>query len=61
FGIDEYFDGQSICLVEWPERGGSLLPSADLTITLHASSARARTVTLEAGSAAGEKMMQQVQ
>ncbi len=28
FGIgwDEYFDGEAVCLVEWPERAGALLP-----------------------------------
>jgi len=30
-GIDDYFDAQSICLIEWPEQGAPLLPSADVT------------------------------
>lgn len=36
-GIRDYFDGQSLCLIEWPERGQGVLPKADLdiTITLH--------------------------
>lgn len=33
-GIRDYFDGKSLCLVEWPERGEGLLPEADLDITL---------------------------
>lgn len=33
-GIREYFEGQSLCLIEWPECGQGLLPAADLEITL---------------------------
>lgn len=31
-GFNEEFDGQNICLVEWPEMAGNLLPAADLEI-----------------------------
>lgn len=30
-GIQDYFTPNSICLVEWPEQGGTLLPPADLS------------------------------
>ncbi|MFB9886514.1 tRNA (adenosine(37)-N6)-threonylcarbamoyltransferase complex ATPase subunit type 1 TsaE [Balneatrix alpica] len=33
-GIRDYFDGHALCLVEWPEKGGALLPTADLDIWL---------------------------
>lgn len=33
-GFREYFNRQSICLVEWPEKGGALLPPPDLEIRL---------------------------
>lgn len=29
-GMDEYFTDESICIIEWPEKGGSGLPPADL-------------------------------
>lgn len=31
-GIEDLYDGQTILMVEWPDRGGKLLPTADLTI-----------------------------
>jgi tRNA threonylcarbamoyladenosine biosynthesis protein TsaE len=33
-GFREYFNAQSVCIVEWPERAGDALPSADLEISL---------------------------
>ncbi len=33
-GIREYFDSDSICLVEWPERGLEYLPEPDVILEL---------------------------
>ncbi len=33
-GIRDYCDGQSICFFEWPEKGGNLLPNADISLLL---------------------------
>jgi tRNA threonylcarbamoyladenosine biosynthesis protein TsaE len=33
-GIRDYLDNESLCLVEWPERGEGILPPADLEIYL---------------------------
>lgn len=33
-GLDEHFNGQSVCLVEWPEKAGNLLPPADLNVVI---------------------------
>ncbi|MDM8547122.1 tRNA (adenosine(37)-N6)-threonylcarbamoyltransferase complex ATPase subunit type 1 TsaE [Candidatus Venteria ishoeyi] len=33
-GLRDYLDQQAICLVEWPQRAGDLLPTADLEIKL---------------------------
>lgn len=33
-GFRDYFNPQSVCLVEWPEKAGELLPPADIDILL---------------------------
>jgi tRNA threonylcarbamoyladenosine biosynthesis protein TsaE len=33
-GFRDYFNPQSVCLVEWPEKAGELLPVADVDIRL---------------------------
>jgi tRNA threonylcarbamoyladenosine biosynthesis protein TsaE len=44
-GFGEYFDGISVCLVEWPERAGDSLPPPDLRIALaHARNGRDATI-----------------
>ena len=51
-GLDEYFTGGGICLVEWPDKAAPYLPSADLRIELSVVG-EARTITLSAGSERG--------
>jgi tRNA threonylcarbamoyladenosine biosynthesis protein TsaE len=33
-GLDEYFQGEAVCFVEWPDKAGDHLAPADLRITL---------------------------
>lgn len=33
-GFREYFNDTSLCLVEWPEKGGDLLPAPDVQVRL---------------------------
>lgn len=33
-GIRDYFDEDSLCIVEWPERGAGILPLPDLQVTV---------------------------
>jgi tRNA threonylcarbamoyladenosine biosynthesis protein TsaE len=33
-GLDEYFQGGAVCLVEWPDKAGDYLAPADLRVAL---------------------------
>ncbi|MCX7150380.1 MAG: tRNA (adenosine(37)-N6)-threonylcarbamoyltransferase complex ATPase subunit type 1 TsaE [Rhodocyclales bacterium] len=55
-GLDEYFSGSGICLVEWPDKAAPYLPSADMRIELrvgHNPSGEGRTARITAASAKG--------
>ena len=36
-GFREDFDGQNICIVEWPEKGAPVLPPPDINVFLRVS------------------------
>lgn len=55
-GLDEYFSGNGICLVEWPDKAAPYLPAADMRIELRAgtgAAAAGRTACLTAISERG--------
>src|ERR671936_375112 len=52
-GLREYFRPDAVCIVEWPERVGSSLPSPDLSIQL-SYDGEARRASVAAPSAEGE-------
>jgi tRNA threonylcarbamoyladenosine biosynthesis protein TsaE len=52
-GFDEYFNPDSVCIVEWPERAGPSLPRPDVEIRL-AHAGEGRLAHLEAFTPAGE-------
>jgi tRNA threonylcarbamoyladenosine biosynthesis protein TsaE len=55
-GLADYFQGDGVCLVEWPERAGDALPGPDLELTL-AYAGTGRAVTAQAYSPAGERCL----
>jgi tRNA threonylcarbamoyladenosine biosynthesis protein TsaE len=55
-GIRDLFEDESICLVEWPERGAGILPEADLHVYLQAEGS-GRQVRVEAASPRGEQLL----
>jgi tRNA threonylcarbamoyladenosine biosynthesis protein TsaE len=55
-GLDEYFAGNGVCLVEWPEQAGPYLPAADLHIRLQVDGA-GRAAHIEAGSERGQRCL----
>lgn len=52
-GLRDYFDGKSVCIVEWPERGGAVLPTPDLDVMIRLSKDRGRVLQLRSHSDAG--------
>lgn len=55
-GMRDYFVADSLCLVEWPAKGASLLPEADLLLKL-LHNGTSRDVSITAGTKAGELML----
>ena len=55
-GLRDYFIPESLCLVEWPEKGGRMLPSPDLLLKLTHDST-SRDVTVSAMTETGEVML----
>jgi tRNA threonylcarbamoyladenosine biosynthesis protein TsaE len=53
-GLRDYFGGDSVCVVEWPERAGGLLPLPDLDVIMRPDNHRGRSVQLQAYSHSGE-------
>lgn len=52
-GFQDYFNPGAFCVVEWPERAGSLLAPPDLLVRLEFSG-EARTATVQAQAGPGE-------
>ena len=52
-GIRDYFQGDALCLIEWPERGTGILPRADLDIRIEVAG-EGRVLRLEPHGARGE-------
>jgi len=55
-GIRDYFTEESICLVEWPQRGTGVLPPADLVINIEREGL-GRRLTLRAATALGSTVV----
>lgn len=55
-GLDEYFAGNGVCLVEWPEKAGAYLPSADLRVDLGLAG-EGRCARITAGSDRGHQCL----
>jgi tRNA threonylcarbamoyladenosine biosynthesis protein TsaE len=55
-GFRDYFGGQSVCCIEWPERAQISLVDVDLRFVLTMKGS-GRLMSIEAVSRAGEKML----
>ncbi|MCG7199011.1 tRNA (adenosine(37)-N6)-threonylcarbamoyltransferase complex ATPase subunit type 1 TsaE [Marinobacter pelagius] len=59
-GIRDYFSGDNLCLIEWPERGKGVLPEPDLEIHLEREG-DGRSVIIRARSAQGAHLMNELE
>ena len=58
-GFQECFSAENICLIEWPEKAGGLLPVPDLTIQLsHAENGR--NAEIRADTEVGRSLLAQL-
>ena len=55
-GIRDYFSGEAICLVEWPEKGVKFLGTPDIHIHIHYQDNH-RKVRLEAKTPSGKEII----
>lgn len=62
-GLEDCFAKEALCFIEWPERGGTMLPMPDLKCYLSYSqeSDTARAMTLSAHTKKGEGILQHIQ
>ena len=59
-GIRDYFTDDAVCLVEWPERGDSILPPADLGINIERESS-GRRLLISANTVLGKSVLARLQ
>jgi tRNA threonylcarbamoyladenosine biosynthesis protein TsaE len=55
-GLADYFEGEGVCLVEWPERAADALPTPDLEFALSYSGA-GRHISAHAHTTSGERCL----
>ncbi len=58
-GIRDYFDEESLCLIEWPERGEGVLPQPDIEIELKLEG-RGRKLNLKSGTDLGSILIERM-
>ena len=59
-GIRDYFSPQSLCLIEWPDKGAQLLATADLEISIEFEP-EGRRFHIHANSPKGQKILAKLQ
>ena len=57
-GVDVYFNDESVCLIEWPEKAAGALPRADLSIRLE-HDPKGRYLSYEAHTERARRIMGQ--
>ena len=58
-GFRDYFNPDSVCLVEWPENAAGMLPAADLSIRLQVTGT-GRQIEIDADTEAGRRCLERL-
>lgn len=48
-GVEDYFDGNGLCLMEWPEKIAEILPEETVRVDITVNEDLSRTVSLRTG------------
>ncbi len=56
-GARDYFGGETLCFIEWPDKGGGMLPAPDLVIEL-TREGRGRRLTMRGPGRRGAKILE---
>ena len=59
-GFRDYFNGDAVCLVEWPEKAGRQLPAPDVRIEM-AVAGGGRSIAINAETEAGRNCLMRLQ
>ena len=58
-GFREYFNSDSVCLVEWPEKAAGIVPPADIRIAIKAQGS-GRQLEIDADTEAGRRCLKRL-
>jgi tRNA threonylcarbamoyladenosine biosynthesis protein TsaE len=58
-GFRDYFNPESVCVVEWPEKAAGIVPPADLRITITAQGS-GRQLQIDADTEAGRRCLKRL-
>ncbi len=59
-GADEYFSGTGICLIEWPDRAGDILPIEIVRVQINTGSGEGRKIMISAASASTSECLERL-
>lgn len=59
-GVRDYFMPKNLCLVEWPEKGGAMIPVADIELQLSSSDTLGRQLLWQAKTSFGWQLIQSI-
>jgi tRNA threonylcarbamoyladenosine biosynthesis protein TsaE len=58
-GFNDYLSESQLCMIEWPDKGGSLLPKADISLQIN-SNGSGRQVILTAQTSLGSQCVNEL-